>query len=367
MSELLDFVPTLRTDLLRHEMGGETIVWSPLAIEPTVLDPVATVMLDVIDGEATVGKLAIEVHEEVGVALDVAQQQVGRTVELFGRAGLLTASTSTTTAKVAIVNRELFVNPCTSCMENAVRGMTLLSLRFGDRTIGVACDARRGVRKLRSALIDHIVDVPDAPVAFILTAPAGLQRSHHLADRSGFVLSDGRGFDSGLHALASHLTAFLPPAPGTVRVRAGAIADGESVVVCVFPLLLMPQIKVGVLADSHFGLIDRLALDIEVSTGRVVNPPIPWPNLAALGLGAEHLGPTGSGRVLAVLSPNLPGRPPPSRASVVATLAGGALHGEPRDVLQAVVRLIDGAEHRSTGLEAPAWSNVLASLRTPAI
>ena len=304
MTDLLDFVPALRTDFLRREVDGETVVWSPLAAEPVVLDPVATVMLDVIDGEASVGQLASEVHEEVGVELRRRPEP--------GRADGRAVWPSRASHRIdidhdgcgrAIADRELFVNPCTSCMENAARGMTSLNLRFGDQTVGVACDSRRGVRKLRAALPDHVEESDgDVPVGFVLGAPVGLDRSHQLMDRSGLVHSKGRGLDAGLHALASHLTALLPLEPGTVRVRAGAVAAGDRTVVCLFPLLLVPRIEEAELAGAGYDRIDRLALDIDVATGRIVNPPIPWPGLTALGPAAGHLGPGRPGEVTAVVS-----------------------------------------------------------------
>ena len=97
----------------------------------------------------------------------------------------------------------------------------------------------------------------------MLTAPQGLQRNHRLVDRSGFVLSEGRGLDSGLHALASHLTALLPPAPGTVRIRTRGVAAGDRTVLCLPPLLYFPEIGERDLAAAGLGLLDRLAVDVE--------------------------------------------------------------------------------------------------------
>ena len=47
-----DLVPELRPDFVRRDVDGECVVWSPAAAWPTVLDPIATVMLDVVDGAA---------------------------------------------------------------------------------------------------------------------------------------------------------------------------------------------------------------------------------------------------------------------------------------------------------------------------
>ena len=75
---MLDYVPELRTDFERHSFDSATVVWSPLAPDPVALDPVASVMLDVIDGEASVRELAVDVSEAVGVPLDTAERQVAQ-------------------------------------------------------------------------------------------------------------------------------------------------------------------------------------------------------------------------------------------------------------------------------------------------
>jgi len=109
MTDVTDVVPQLRTEYLRRDVDGECLVWSPVAAEPAVLDPVVSVMLDVIDGEASIGDLATEVHEEVGVPFDVALRQVARTVQLLDAAGML--ASSSLRIEDAVVPRQLFANP----------------------------------------------------------------------------------------------------------------------------------------------------------------------------------------------------------------------------------------------------------------
>ena len=108
MTEVTSRVPELRTDYVRRDIEGECVVWSPVAPEPAVLDPVATVMLDVIDGDASIGQLATEVHEEIGVPFDVALRQVTQTVQSLDGAGMLTSSL---TPEVAAARGEVFPNP----------------------------------------------------------------------------------------------------------------------------------------------------------------------------------------------------------------------------------------------------------------
>jgi len=364
MTEVLDFVPELRPDFVRRDIGAESVVWSPAAAMPTALDPVSTVMLDVIDGGASIGELASDVHEAVGVPLDDAQRQVTRIVELFAGAGLLTLSTATSTAVEAIASRELFLANTTPCSENASRlGTVTLNLRFDEQTVRVACDSRRGARKLRDALADHEVETTDdAPLAFVLTAPQGLRRHHLLEDRSGFALSEARGLDSGLHALACHLTALLPPSPGTVRIQARAIGAGDRTIVCLSPLLYFPTIEEPELARAGLRLVDRLALDIEIRSGRITNPDVPWPALAALGADPAHLGTGGTRTAHAVIDLAGAGSAPPSQAALVARIVASGLHGSVADLLDAATRLIEGAEVRTAPPEAAPLMEILSEL-----
>ena len=101
-------VPDLRSDLCRQDVGHEAIIWSPIREDPFAMDPVATVMLDVIDGNATLADLAEDVHMVVGVPAEVAELQVQRVVHLLDQAGALTISTGEDTTER---HRELFANP----------------------------------------------------------------------------------------------------------------------------------------------------------------------------------------------------------------------------------------------------------------
>jgi hypothetical protein len=366
-TEVLDFVPELRSDFVRHDIAGESVVWSPIAAEPVVLDSVSTVMLDVVDGRASIRDLALDVHEEIGIPLETAQQQVGRVVELFGRAGLLTASTSEFDADEAIARRELFISVPTPCSENASRlGTVTHNVRLGESTIRVACDSRRGARKLRAALADHIVDADgDVPLGFVLTAPQGLKRTHLLTDRSGVALSESRGLDTGLHALACHLTGLLPPPPGTVRIRSRALVAGDRTLVCLYPLLFFPVMREQELIHGGFSVIDRLAVDVEVATGRIVNPDVPWRALGELDSAPGHAGTGGTRTVTAVVITGGAFSPAtPTPANAVAAVAANGLNGSTADLLDAAVRLMQHAELRTAVPGTDQLGNVLEELGT---
>jgi hypothetical protein len=348
-SDRLHFVPELRGDLVRRDNDSECIVWSPIAATPVALGPIDTVMLAVIDGEASIGELATDVHEVVGIPLELATERVSRIVERFEAAGLLRTSEAATTAAEALAGREPFVAKATPCSENESRlGTVSLVLELGRHRVRIACDSRRGARLLREALVDHIVEDADAPLAFALTAPHGLKRHHRLIDRSGFVLSEGRGLESGLHALASHLTALLPPAPGVVRTRARAVASGTRAIMCLFPLLYFPVVEEQRLVDAGLSFVDRLALDLDPASGRVVNPPIPWPVLAALRAGPAHAGTGGTTELTAVVhAAPMSGWDPPSQTAVAGEIAANAMGGTLQEVLDAAVLLVERRTIRS--------------------
>lgn len=87
-----DFRPTLRERTIVHRIGDEAVVWSDLRPEPTLLDPVAAVMLDVIDGLATTAELIDDVQSVLGIDHFAARAQVKRVLNLFDDAGMLASS-----------------------------------------------------------------------------------------------------------------------------------------------------------------------------------------------------------------------------------------------------------------------------------
>jgi len=339
-------VPEVRPDLLRRVVDDGVVVWSPVAPEPVALDPVSGVMLDVIDGDASVTVLAREVHEEVGIDLALAQAQVERAVDVLGAAGALMSSRGVdAAAQLSIDQRELFVNPCLACMAESAATMATLVVRIGGHAVGVACDSLRAIKRLKRSLGDLADESAVDPerLGFVLTAPAGLHRNHCLNERSGFVLSDSRGIDSGLAALASHLTSLLPVAPGHVRFRATAIAGPDRLAICLYPISLIPPLVGRTLADAGYRRVDRLTIDVEVATGRLVPVAVPWPELVELDAAPGHSGPEIGGSVDVVVTAAHPGMARTSRAAAVAQLASGALGGTPSEAFDAAVRLVEGA------------------------
>ena len=138
----------------------------------------------------------------------------------------------------------------------------------------------------------------------------------------------------------------------------------DRIIVCLFPLLSVPPIDERALAGAGLAVVDRLVVDVDIATGTVVGVPIPWPALGELRPPSGHLGTGRSGAVTAVIDAAPADSPAPTRAAVVAKLAGGATHGHPEDVLDAVMRLVEHAELRATPPEPDAFAETLSGLST---
>lgn len=332
------FVPRLRTDLLLQEIGPESVAWSPIRGEPAALDPVATVMLKVIDGSATVAELVEDVEAVVAVPGDVARAQVLRTLSQMDQAGLLETSQPAPPAR----ERSIFVSPVSSCIEtSSCTGRVVpVGLEIAGQPIRVACSSRKVARRLHAA-----VDAPrapdDAPLGFLVRAARRGLDGYELVDRGGLSLGSARRVDEVVAMISSHLAGLLPAAPGHVRIRARALVRGDQAVLCTFPLLLVPPPHVQSLTSLGYLLLDRLVVDLDMTSGCLVADPAPWSKVAALTQAPGHVGgltnPVPVRGVVLASPGDAAARPSP--AHVVAALAAEAVHGERADVLSAATLL----------------------------
>lgn len=85
-----DYVPSLRPGYVLREFESEGIVWGHGAPAPAYLDPVARVVLGIIDGAASIHELVDDVHDVLGVDREIADQQIRRVVTMLGAHGILT-------------------------------------------------------------------------------------------------------------------------------------------------------------------------------------------------------------------------------------------------------------------------------------
>lgn len=85
---LRDAIVALADDAVVRHYDGEAVAWSPRG-EPLHLDPASAVIVQLLDGSATVGQLAREISEEVGIPEPLAFSRLRDAVTTFEHAGLL--------------------------------------------------------------------------------------------------------------------------------------------------------------------------------------------------------------------------------------------------------------------------------------
>lgn len=346
-----DFVPVMRPDLLQRQVGDEVVVWSPIRGEPVALDPVASVMLRVVDGTATIAELVEDVEAVVGVPREVARSQVARCIAQMDRAGMLVSSSPTPST-----SRAIFMSPISSCIETAscTGRVTPVSVEVAGHPIRVACGTRRVARRLRSSL--SLPTAPDdAPLGFVVKAQRRGLDGYQLVDRGGFTLGTARRVDEAVDMVGSHLAALLPVGAGRVRLRVRALLREDRAVLCLFPLLFAPPPDEAHLEELGWRLLDRLVVDVDVDTGAVVADPAPWAVLRAMSPALGHAGRLERpASVAGLLVPQPDGAAArPSRAQLVATLGAEAVSGERADVLTTAARLVSGCPVDQVTLGAP--------------
>jgi hypothetical protein len=343
MSHDAQFVPTLRDDLLRRDFDLEAVVWSPIRREPMALDPVATLMLGVIDGSASIADLSADVQDVVGLPQEVASAQVQRIIDGLDRGGALTSSAE----DVAPASRSVFVSPISSCMETSscTGKVTAVNLQIADQPIRVACGSAKVARKLRGALEEHLIS-EQAPLGFMLRAPHRGQRAHVLVDRGGLTLGSARRPDEAVAMVGSHLVALTPAPADRIRLRMRALVRDDRAVLCAFPVLFAPPLEEELLVAWGYRVLDRLAVDIDIATGAVVVEPVPWTSLAGLASPEGHTGGAASPLpVTAILFAPAPGGPlTPTPAATVAQLVAEALSGGREQVLEVAATLAQRAQ-----------------------
>lgn len=90
-------VPEPHSDLITEFIENEAVAWSGLRSYPVLLDPVAAIVYQLIDGNVSVGELVEDVHEALGVPESIARTRLRRVMQQFEDGGLLSTSRNETT------------------------------------------------------------------------------------------------------------------------------------------------------------------------------------------------------------------------------------------------------------------------------
>jgi hypothetical protein len=89
---LESLVPMLRDDVVIRHYGQESVVCSPSGEQPTYLDPVGSIVLQLLDGEASMAELADDICAAVGVPRSIAFGRLRTVVGQLDVVGALTTS-----------------------------------------------------------------------------------------------------------------------------------------------------------------------------------------------------------------------------------------------------------------------------------
>ena len=84
--------PVVARDALVKHYGPEAVAWSPRGPKPVYLDPVSAIIIQLLDGSATVSDLISDVQEVVGVPREIASNRIRWTINQLDEAAILTSS-----------------------------------------------------------------------------------------------------------------------------------------------------------------------------------------------------------------------------------------------------------------------------------
>ena len=333
------FVPVLRSDLLRRDLGHESLIWSPIRAKPTSLDPVASVMLQVVDGAATVADLASDVEDVVGIDASLAEARVQGHHPLRRGKGPrdLTACRAHGTSTRAVCEPPEHLSGEEGSSREDDIGQPQDRGDSGSHRVRPTPgppspqDVRRTSRRRRGTACFVVSPLGTASEVRAARSMRLQSRLHH---RQRAHRGDARRSPHGLGA-GRRITCAVPSASGDV---------GHGFSLRFFPLLFVPPSAVDQLRADGFSVIDRLAVDLESRSGAMVQfrddrtVAAPWRPPGPVRGRSSSRSPASSSRRRANCSSHRAQRPQP-----VCVPKGSQEHGNRRLTL----RLPSRPPHRS--------------------
>lgn len=219
--------------------------------------------------------------------------------------------------------------------------MASVNLRIGGTPIRIASD-RLLARQLRKVCGPYLID-EDAPLGFVVQRQRKRPRTFEVMDRCGFALGSAASRSTIRTMLTSHLTALLPVPLGQMRVRTRTLIGPSGAALCFFPLLYAPSPDINRLRSSGHEVVDRLAADIETTTGSLVHVNDSEALFADLCKEPDAMSWTRLPIARLVFAGRSALQPPPSPAVAAAALIQDRLGGERDVVMDAAISAVAGA------------------------
>jgi hypothetical protein len=168
-----------------HQFGAEIVLQHGGDLH--LLDPVAAVVWQCLDGEATAAEIADDLAPVFGGAPDAVRRDVEAAVASFAAAGLLDGAAPEPVPAYLDPDGTMFCPTCTRAPARAERTL----LRIGDHLVVVGSDTPEVRDAVDAAFAAHVVgvadhpaDLDDIPPTFSITlaaqAPRGLRPLHVL-------------------------------------------------------------------------------------------------------------------------------------------------------------------------------------------
>ena len=173
------------------------------------------------------------------------------------------------------------------------------TFRIGDLYLGVRSHPAALSNRVRSTLVDHVVEGVDAPPNYSLRLETrepgrkGPARAYALY-RSQCLLLRTRKRERVLRALVRCLSGLVDPRDGLVRVRQGAVVGRSGAIILPHELHWRLEALEPRLGTDAMWLSDPPFIDIDAATGELVlAPPMIDVDAAALGAGSDRPVPYG--------------------------------------------------------------------------
>ena len=173
------------------------------------------------------------------------------------------------------------------------------TFRIGDLYLGVRSHPAALSDRVRSTLVDHVVEGVDAPPNYSLRLETrepgrkGPARAYALY-RSQCLLLRTRKRERLLRALVRCLSGLVDPRDGLVRVRQLAVVGGSGAVILPHELHWRLEALEPRMGAHGMWLADPPFIDIDAATGELIfAPPMIDVDAAALGAGSDMPGPYG--------------------------------------------------------------------------
>lgn len=377
------FVATARADVVSVEIDQEVVLYDDLSHRLHRLNATGATVWTCLDGSGTLAEIATDIAEVYGADEAQVLLDVLEVAREFARQGLLTVPEHQDLAESfpdpGSTTDERFIEEPSRCMDStfALGQEGHLTLRVGQRLLGLRVNTPQLADAFRSVLEPSIVESPNAPPnVSIAETDAGTGRPLYYCYRSGAMLARRRSIRGAIEAAIAILGSYDQPlrddsaADQLVRVEAVAAFKGGSTT------LFSPESRIALagliprLRAADWRTTDEPWMLVDPASGEVVVRDralaVNWQALQALPADRlDGMDPApGRYRVQAWVGFTEEGADPPGKVGRIVRVAAESpdLGIDASAVLSAVSNMLRGAAWKMVGiLDAPSLARAVGA------